>query len=244
MSKKSKRKKVAVASALLAASLLALPTSVMADSTSGNSSTPKIVSIAYDVGKGSFAVTGTGMVAAKTGTTYIDLTKVSITDGLENSYTLTSKGKITGPTTATISLNTADEAALAKIINNVGKSALNGGVYQANVMAGWDGSTSVTDFTAHPINASDIASLTSVTYDLNTGKLGLTGSNMATSSSRSYNRHRSKIYYNYRWCNSCIHTYNQSYRSQCGKSSKWDYCFNHLRFGRSVSRSANFLCKY
>ena len=140
---------------------------------------PAFTSATYNVGTGSLVITGTNMVPVTGLANDINLAKVSITDSLCNTYTLSTKGEIASATEATIKLNAKDAAALSGILDKAGTSALNGGIYQINVLSGWNGVTSKNDLSNHALTVSGVAALSSATYDVATGKLVLTGSNMA-----------------------------------------------------------------
>jgi hypothetical protein len=139
--------------------------------------TPVFNSAIYDVGRGELVISGNNLVSTTT------LSKVSITDSVDNNYTLTTttEGNVNSSGTEDyIILNSADQSALTKILDGVGTKALNGGTYQVNVLSGWDGTTSTTDVSAHALSAFDLASLTSATYDMKAGTLTLTGTNMVS----------------------------------------------------------------
>ena len=145
---------------------------------------PVFTSATYNVGTGSLAILGSNLVATTGPNNDIDLTKVTITDGVKNSCTLTTKGEITDSSHATITLNSADEAALAKLLDKAGTTALNGGSYQINLLSGWDGTTSTTDVqtaTARlTVLANSVAVLNSATYDPNTGIFTIAGTNLVS----------------------------------------------------------------
>lgn len=145
---------------------------------------PALSNCTYNVGSGVLVMTGTNFDPSA----LLNLSKVSITDGKENSYTLTTRISSTNitetPTTATINLNATDEAALTKFLdnpgtNNAATTALNGGTYQVNVYSGWDGTASMTDVSAHALTVSGVVGLTSASYDLGNGQLVITGTNLA-----------------------------------------------------------------
>lgn len=136
----------------------------------------------YNVGTGVLAISESN---ATTKTTDFNLAKISITDGINNTYTLTTKN--TGITFATgvvdVTLNAADELALSQFLNKNSTSALNSGIYQINVLSGWDGATSNTDLSTHALTVSGVVSLTSATYDM-AGNLKLIGTGFMASGSK------------------------------------------------------------
>jgi len=156
---------------------------------------PIITSATYDASTGKLVVKGSNLVAASK--TFINPAKIQITDGKENDATLTTKGTSstetsTTSTAVTIQLNTADETALAKFMDNdasltnsttdAGIQALNGGTYQLNVYSGWDGTASATDVSPHKLVVSNVAKLLSATYTFGTtGTLKITGTNLTSS---------------------------------------------------------------
>jgi hypothetical protein len=172
-----KKLKLLVATSLVIGLVGVTSVQVLGETTTTTATAPPVFNSAtYDVGKGELAIMGTNLVATTT------LSKVSITDSVDNNYTLTTTTKGTVNNAGTeddIILNSADQAALTKILDDSGTKALNGGAYQVNVLSGWDGTTSTTDVSAHALTACDVAGLTSAAYDESTGKLTLTGINMA-----------------------------------------------------------------
>jgi len=138
------------------------------------------ISATYDASTGAFVITGTNMVSVPGSNNDIQLSKVIITDSVNHSYTLKSKGEITNSTTATIVLSSAERAALNAFLDKSGTESMSGGKYQINVLAGWNGTSSSTDFSEHPLTVSNVAGLTSATYDMSTGKLVITGSYIAS----------------------------------------------------------------
>jgi len=156
---------------------------------------PIITSATYDASTGKLVVKGSNLVAASK--TFINPAKIQITDGKENDATLTTKGTSstetpTTSTAVTIQLNTADETALAKFMDNdasltnsttdAGIQALNGGTYQLNVYSGWDGTASATDVSPHKLVVSNVAELISATYTFGTttGTLKIAGTNLTS----------------------------------------------------------------
>ena len=165
---------------------------------------PNITSATYDVGTGLLTLTGTNLLVfvSKSATKLaITLKDITITDGVYKSYTLTTAAKasatagvslytdgssttaLAGSTTGTVTgtvikayLNAADETALAAIMDQAGKTALDTGAYSLQTLAGWDGTSSTTDYSDHGITvANDIATLSTATYDTSKGILTLTG---------------------------------------------------------------------
>ena len=144
---------------------------------------PAFTSAIYNAGTGVMVITGTDMVTKIGLKNDLDLSKMSITDNINHIYKLTSKGELDAgsTTTATITLSDKDKVALAGFLDKAGKTALNGGSYQVNVLSGWNGTTSTTDVSSNnTLDVSGIATVESATYDITTGKLVLTGTNMVT----------------------------------------------------------------
>ena len=155
---------------------------------------PVFTSAAYTVGTGILVITGSNFVP----NININLTDINITDGKENSYTLTTKGTTKNETitktSANIVLSATDAAALAKFLDNPGSAstndtnattkALNGGLYQINVYNGWDGTTSTTDVSPHQLTVGGVVTLSSATYDPNTGNLIIAVTNMVSTSAK------------------------------------------------------------
>lgn len=139
---------------------------------------PAFTSATYDNSTGVLTLTGTNFaeVGSKTD---IDPKKIMISDGKNHVYTLSSpKVDKDSATSVAITLSVSDRTALSEILDNAGTAAQNGGTYQVNLLSGWNGSTSVADFTTNALTVSGVTTLTSATYDYNTGALVLTGTNI------------------------------------------------------------------
>lgn len=143
-------------------------------------SAPAFTSATYDVSSGKLVITGTDLVGKTGDKNDIDLSKVTITNGLDQSYTLKSKGEINASSTtkADIVLSDAEQVALVKFLDCDGTEALNGGVYQINVSSGWDGTTSTTDVSKHALTVSKVVLLDEATYDYSKGELTIKGENL------------------------------------------------------------------
>ncbi|MDD3172592.1 MAG: hypothetical protein PHF63_02790 [Herbinix sp.] len=141
---------------------------------------PAFTSATYDESTGKLTITGTNLVAKEGTPNDIVLSKVTITDSKSKSYTLKSKGELnaSSTTTAEITLSAKERAALAAILDKDGTAAANGGTYQIDVQAGWNGTTSKADISDNALTVSNVAGLTSATYDCSTGKIVLTGTNL------------------------------------------------------------------
>lgn len=140
---------------------------------------PVFLSATYNVGTGALVITGSNLAAINGANNDINLTKVSITDGSSEKYNLTTKGEITNSDEADIFLNSADKAALAKMLDKSGVKAANGGTYTINFLNGWNGAASTT-YVKNQLVVNGVVSFASsgTTYDYATGKLLITGTNM------------------------------------------------------------------
>jgi len=194
-----KRLKKLLAVTLVSAMSLANIVPVFATTTT----TPTVVtSTTYDVGTGKLNIKGTNLLSDKAN---LNLKGVIISDGLDNSYTLTTpvstKNSTSTTTTAiTVALNAADMTALAKFLDNctsynddgsggytatTTRSAIYSNAnspYLITFLKGWDG-TSSPSLANQTMSVSDVAGLSSASYDCTSGTLTIKGTNLQTGAS-------------------------------------------------------------
>ena len=144
---------------------------------------PVITSAAYNANNKSLTVTGTNFLA---------LTGAD-NDIVSNKFTITAEGgttrvlsatnvEITNTTTFSITLSTADQTALNALINKNGSSSTGNTTYNLAVATGWAAGEDVSVNTAQAtiaLTVTDVAAptITSATYDGQTGALVVTGTN-------------------------------------------------------------------
>lgn len=155
----------------------------ISDATSGGtvSINPKITSATYNATTGVVVVTGTN-IQANGGGSDIDASTLTFTGEGASTYTLSDSVDVNRDSVSqfTITLGTADKAAINKIANKNGLSSTGATTY--NIAAADDWNTNVTagdtsDTTSNAITVSNVAvpTITSATYDANTGAVVVTG---------------------------------------------------------------------
>ncbi|SDY28051.1 DUF4347 domain-containing protein [Nitrosomonas sp. Nm58] len=144
-------------------------------------SSPFISSATYNANTGVFVVTGADIQANSSGAD-IDASKLTFTGEGGATYTLTDSADVErdSATQFTITLSATDKAAINQTINKNGTSSTSGTSY--NLAAADDWNTNVTDgdtadATGNGITVSNVAvpTITSATYDADTGALVVTG---------------------------------------------------------------------
>lgn len=160
----------------------------IADSTSpitvSNIPQPTITSSTYDAATGALVVTGTNF-SVNGGGFDIDASALTFIgeDNVAHTLATTADVNITNATTFTVTLSAADQAAVNAVINKNGLTSTGGTTY--NLAAADDFITGVTagsiaDLTGNAITVSNVATptITSASYDANTGVLSVTGTNI------------------------------------------------------------------
>lgn len=142
---------------------------------------PTITSATYDASTNSLIVTGTNMVATGGALNDIDVSKLTLTGQGGATYTLTSSNvEITSATQFTVALNTTDQINVEGLLNKNGTSSVGATTYNIAAAADWNPAlTGNADATGNAITVSNVQAptITSSTYDANTGTLVVTGSN-------------------------------------------------------------------
>ncbi len=157
--------------------------------TASNVAAPAITSATYDANTGVLVVTGTGFLKTSGAANDIDVSKFTLTGEGSDTYTLTDATdiEITSGTAFTITLNSTDKAVVNQIINKDGISSTGGTTYNLAAAEDWatgaDAAVNVVDAT-NGITVNNVAAptITSATYNTNTGVLVVTGTNFLKSS--------------------------------------------------------------
>ncbi|MBS4095836.1 MAG: hypothetical protein KGZ83_03250, partial [Sulfuricella sp.] len=151
--------------------------------TASNVATPAITSATYDASTGALVVTGTGFLSFSGATNDIVANKFTFTGEGGATYTLTDSAsvEVTSGTAFTLTLSATDKAALNQIINKNGTASTSATTYNLAAAEDWaagaDAAVVVADLTGNGITASNVAvpTITSATYDANSGALVVTG---------------------------------------------------------------------
>ncbi|MGE6382979.1 beta strand repeat-containing protein, partial [Shewanella baltica] len=147
---------------------------------------PKILTLTsatYDASTGALAVTGTNFTATVGATNDVVANKFTFTAEGGSTYTLTDSAnvEITSATSFTLTLSATDRAAVNLIANKNGTSSTGGTTYNLAGEAGFIAAELATaDLTGNGITVSNTTAptVTSATYDANTGVLAVTGTNL------------------------------------------------------------------
>jgi hypothetical protein len=150
--------------------------------TVSNIQTPTITSATYNAGTGTLVVTGTNFVNASGAANDITANKFTFTGEGGATYTLTNSAnvEITSGTAFTLTLSTADKAAINQIVNKNGISSTGGTAYNLAAADDWNtviGNADTSDTTGNGITVSNVAApaITSATYNASIGALIVTG---------------------------------------------------------------------
>jgi uncharacterized protein DUF4347/uncharacterized protein DUF4214/hemolysin type calcium-binding protein len=160
----------------------------ISDATSGitvsNVAVPTVTSATFDASTNVLTVTGTDLVSNSGATNDVAVSLLTLT-GEAGSYTLTSSDvEITSATAFAVTLNAADQLVVRGLLNK--NDTVSSGATTYNVaaaedwMAGTAAATNVADLTANGITVSNVPTptVTSATYDSDTGVLVVTGTNL------------------------------------------------------------------
>ncbi|PTR00644.1 uncharacterized protein DUF4347 [Nitrosomonas nitrosa] len=164
--------------------------------TTGNSVTvsnvavPTITAASYDANSGALTVTGTGFLSRSGATNDIVASKFTFTGEGGETYTLTDSAnvEITSGTAFTITLSATDKAAVNQITNKNGTASTSGTTYNLAAAEDWavgaDAAVTVADTTGNSVTVSNVAvpTITSATYDANSGALTVTGTDFLSRS--------------------------------------------------------------
>ncbi len=154
--------------------------------TVSNVQTPTITSATYDSTSGILAVTGTNLFKKVGASNDIDLTKLTFTGqgGGGAAYTLTNATgvEITSATSFNVTLTGADKTNVDALLNQLGTSSSDATTYNLAAADDWltgaDAATNIADAAGNGITVSINPTLSSATYNANTGVLVVTGANM------------------------------------------------------------------
>jgi hypothetical protein len=147
-----------------------------------NVSAPTLTSATYDAGMGALVVTGTGLVSISGATNDITANKFTLTGEGGATYTLTDTAnvEIASGTSFTLTLSATDRAALNTNLNKNGTSSTGATTYNLAAADDWNSEitgSNIQDLTGNGITVSNVAipTITSATYNANTGALVVTG---------------------------------------------------------------------
>jgi hypothetical protein len=150
------------------------------------SSGPTVTSATYDASTNTLVVTGTGMTATGGVTNDIDVSKLTLTGQGGATYTLTSSSvEIDSATQFTVVLNAADQINVEGLLNKNLTASVGGTTYNIAAAADWNpANAGNADTTGNGVTVSSVQTptVTSATYDANTGALVVTGTNMVKAS--------------------------------------------------------------
>ncbi|MDV7340346.1 DUF4347 domain-containing protein [Terasakiella sp. A23] len=162
----------------------------IADTTSNavtvsNYAAPAVTSATYDWSNGQLVVTGTNFVKSAGATNDITANLLTFTGDGGATYTLTdtSNVEITSATEFTVTLSATDQLNVRGLLNKDGTTAGSGTTYNIafadNWAAGAPAATDIADATGNAITVSNVSAptVTSATYDSDTGILVVTGTN-------------------------------------------------------------------
>jgi hypothetical protein len=121
---------------------------------------PVITSATYNAATGALVVTGTGFLSKSGAANDIDVSKLTITGQAGGTRTLTSTSvEIDSGTSFSVTLNSADQAALQSLLNQNGTSSLGGTTYNLAAAEDWaagaDAAVVVADLTGNGITVSN-----------------------------------------------------------------------------------------
>ena len=157
--------------------------------TVSNVAAPTISSATYDYSTNTLVVTGTGFLKASGAANDIDVSKLTFTGEGGATYTLTSASdvEITDGTSFSVTLSGADISAVESLLNKDGTtSASSATTYNLAAAEDWaagaDAAVTVADTTGNGVTVSNYTppTLTSATFDWNSGQLVLTGTNFVS----------------------------------------------------------------
>jgi len=152
--------------------------------TVSNYAAPTVTSAIYDASTNVLTVTGANLVSKSGATNDVAVSLLTLT-GEGGNYTLTSSDvEITNATTFSVTLNAADQIVVRGLMNKNGTSSSGATTYNLAAaedwMAGTATATVVADLTGNGITVSNVQTptITSSTYDSDTGVLTVTGTNL------------------------------------------------------------------
>ncbi|SFK43952.1 protein of unknown function [Nitrosomonas aestuarii] len=147
---------------------------------------PTITSATYNAATNSLVVTGANMTATAGAVNDINVSKLTLTGQGNTTYTLTSSNvEIDSATQFTVGLNTTDQINVEGLLNKNGTSAVDATTFNIAVADDWNPSqTGNADLTGNAVTVSNVQTptITSATYNANTGSLAITGTNLVKAS--------------------------------------------------------------
>jgi len=150
---------------------------------------PAITSATYNASTNTLVVTGVSMLATGGATNDIDVSKLTLTGEGGATYTLTSSNvEIDSATQFTVVLNAVDQVNVEGLLNRNGTSSVGAVTYNIAAAANWNpAQAGNADLTGNGITVSNvqIPTITSATYDVNTGVLTVTGTHLVKASGAS-----------------------------------------------------------
>ncbi|MBX3628615.1 MAG: DUF4347 domain-containing protein [Nitrosomonas sp.] len=154
---------------------------IIADPVTG----PTITSATYNANTHTLVVTGTSILATGGADNDIDVSKLTLT-GEDGTYTLTSSNvEIDSATQFTVVLNAVDQINVEGLLNKNGTSSVGAVTYNIAAAANWNpAQAGNADLTDNGITVSNVQTptITSATYDANTGVLTVTGTHLVKAS--------------------------------------------------------------
>ncbi len=147
---------------------------------------PAVTSATYDVSTGVLVITGTNFVNKSGTANDLDASLLTFTGEANATYTLTdtSDVDITSATSATVTLSSTDRLNIQGLLNKAGTISGDATTYNLAVADNWlpgaPASTNIADLTGNGVTVSNIQTptVTSATYDSDTGVLVVTGTNL------------------------------------------------------------------
>ncbi|WP_067102664.1 DUF4347 domain-containing protein, partial [Marinomonas atlantica] len=168
------------------------------DVTVSNVAAPTLSAVVYDFAAGTLTLTGTNFVA-KTGVSNdVDVSLFTVTGEAGSTRVLTSNDvEVTSETSATITLNTADKAAVNALLNKDGTSSVDATTYNLAVADDWVAGALAGD-TSNATTAITVSNytgptLTNAAFDFSAGTLVLTGTNFVAASGANNDVDASKL---------------------------------------------------
>ncbi|WP_462386414.1 DUF4347 domain-containing protein [Acidovorax sp. Q11] len=153
--------------------------------TVSNVTAPTITSATYDASTHVLTVTGTGLVKTIGATNDITVSALMIAGegGATRALTTTGNVEVTSATSFSITLAGADQAAVEALFNKNGTSSTSGSTYNLAAADDWNSvitAGNIADAT-NALTVSNVAvpTITSATYDANTGALTVTGTGLS-----------------------------------------------------------------
>lgn len=147
---------------------------------------PTITSATYNASTNTLVVSGTDMAATAGSANDINVSKLTLIGQGGATYTLTSSNvELDSATQFTVALNAADQLNVEGLLNKDGTSSVGGTVYNIAAAADWNPALSGNaDLTGNGVTVSNVQTptITSATYDINTGTFIVTGSDLVKAS--------------------------------------------------------------